>query len=438
MNNFQTILVAIFLSFFVFGVLLFSGVLKIGGDKNTTNGITGKVVVWGLLPSSEVSDLLKSLGDAKGTFNVDYVEKSKDTFQSDLIESFAKDLGPDLIILPQDMILKNTGFIYPIPYTSFSKSTFASSFIDGADILLSKDGLFGYPLLVDPLVFYYNKNMLSNQGILYPPSYWDELFNLDTKLIKKNTDGTIKEGMIALGQYNNVNHAKDILSMLLLQSNNPIVGNGDTSGYYSTIKDIGPGGASVGEAVVNFFLEFSNPSNSSYSWNSLLPSSFDMFTSDRLAFYVGYASELFKIKEVNPNLSYNVAVVPQTKGVNIKRTYGEMYSVVVSKKSKNLDSAFGVANLMIGQDFLKELSIRTSLPTASRPLLASKPDEAYMQTFFDSTIIAHSWLDPDNKATDAIFKELINNSLTNKFSTSEAVNKASGQMDLLVANDQKL
>lgn len=430
MNNFQTILVAIFLAFFVFGVLIFSGIINLG-SKGGSNAISGKITVWGTLPALEVSDLFANMGGSGSNFSVSYVEQKKETYQQDLIEAFAKNAGPDLFILPSDMVLKNNDFIYKIPYANLSEKTFKSSFIDGANIYLAKDGVMGYPILVDPLVLYYNKNILTNQSILYPPTTWDELFNLSDKLIKKDANGNISQGMIALGQYDNVNHVKDILSMLLLQSANPIVSRTDT-GYRLAIKDNALDGSSPFENIVNFFLEFSNPSNTSYSWNRSLPSSLDMFTSGKLAFYIGYSSELFNIESVNPNLSFDVAMIPQTKGANIKRTYGNFYNMFINKNSKNISGAYGVASLVNDPAFLKELSVKTSIPTAKRSLLNEKPEDPYLTTFFDSAIVANSWLDPDQAETNSIFKELIENSLSNKLSVEQAITKAYNQMDLII------
>ncbi len=434
MNNFQTILVAVFLAFFVFAVLIFSGALKFGGLTTKKDITVGNFIIWGTIPSSQVSELIESLKNSEGSLSVSYIEKKNVTYQNDLIEAFAKDSAPDLFILTPDMVLKNDNFIYKIPYTNFSEKSFKNLFIDGADIYLAKDGIVGYPLLVDPLVLYYNKDMLSNEGIVYPPSTWDELFDLSSKLIKKKSNGTIETAMIAMGEYSNVNHAKDILSTLLLQSGNPILSRSLTanSGYRISIRDNAPDNSNPFSLILNFFLEFSNPSNESYTWNKSQPNSFDMFTSGRLAFYLGYASELFKIRSVNPNLSFDVTMIPQTKGTNIKRTYGQIQTLVVSKKSKDPISAFKVSSLITAPSFIKELSIRTSLPSGNRSLLSDKPSDSYLSTFFDSAIITRSWFDPDKNITNSIFSELIENSLSNRLSTSEAINKASNQLELLI------
>ena len=430
MNNFQTILVAVFMAFFVFGVLIFSGVLKIGSSSKSSS-ITGKIVIWGTLPSSSATETIRNIGGSNASFSVDYVEKKASTYQSELIDAFAQDKGPDLFILTPDMVLKNSSFIYKIPYASLPEKVFRTNYIDGADVLLANDGVMGYPLLIDPMVLYYNKNMLSNAGLLYPPATWDELFALGDKLNKKNTDGTFSESMIALGQYDNVNHSRDILSLLLLQSGNSIMERTDV-GYRLTIKDTTTAGDYPFEQIVNFFLEFSNPSNTSYSWNRSMGNSFDMFTSGKLAFYVGYASELFKIQSVNPNLSFDVTSIPQTKGSNIKRTYGNMYNLVINKKSKNITSAFGVTNLIVVPDFLKEFGTALSLPTATRSLLNITPTEPYLGTFYNAAIVSRTWLDPDKEQTNSILRELIENSLSNKLAPGEAIDKAFNQLNLIV------
>lgn len=429
MNNFQTIFVAIFVAFFVFAVLIFSGLIKIGDTKSGT--ITGKVIIWGTFPNSVVRDTIDQITSKNKNVSVTYVKKDITTYQQDLIESFAEGNGPDLFIITPDMIVRNNNFIYKIPYASYPSKVFADSFINGASIYLDTEGVIGMPLIVDPLVLYYNKDILSNEGIVNPPQTWDELFNLNSTLTKKENNGTINRSMIALGQYDNITNANDILATLLLQNDNSIVKK-ETLGYVSTLNS-NPLNYAVSpiQAVLKFYVEFSNPSNSAYSWNKSLPSSFDMFTGGKLAFYVGRASELFNIQSVNPNLSFDVTQIPQVKDAKNKRTYGEIYAVAISKKSANVATAFQIASELSKPENASVLSIQTSLPPISRTLLAKKPENPYLYSFFNSALIARSWIDPDKNKSNLIFGELIDNILSNRLSMSEAVNKAQGQFDLL-------
>ncbi len=262
--------------------------------------------------------------------------KKESTYQQNLIEAFAQGKGPDLFILPSDMIAGNEQYVYKIPYTSYPEKTFRDSFIDGADAFLSKDGVVGFPLVVDPMVMYYNKDLFSNEGIASPPQTWDELFNLSNTLTKKKDDGTILQSMIGLGRFDNVTHSKDILATLLLQSNNPIIQRTDTGFSAVLNENVSALPVAPVEAILTFFIRFSNPSDTAYSWNRSLPNSIDMFTGGKLAMYLGRASELFTIQSINPNLSFDVTQMLQTKGTNVKRTYGRIYAIAEEYRSSGI------------------------------------------------------------------------------------------------------
>jgi multiple sugar transport system substrate-binding protein len=428
MNNFQTILTAVFVSFFVIAVLIFSGLINVGGGSSSSTGPTGKVVIWGTFDNSAgLIQVFEDMSEANKDLNITYVKKDKATYQQDLIEAFASGTGPDLFLITPDMVIQNDSFIYKIPYTSYPQKTFEDSFIDGADVYLAPDGVVGFPVVVDPIVMYYNKDILANAGIAAPPATWSSLISLSSTLTKKQDDGTVLQSMIGLGRYDNVANAKDILATLLLQDNNQIIERTAT-GYAPVLE----GDASLSaDHVMDFFTQFSDPSNPAYSWNSSLPLSTDMFTQGKLAFYLGHASELFTIQSVNPNLSFDVAPVPELDNASAERTDADIYAIAVNKKSQNLGAAFGVAGLLTAGDTASAFASAVSLPPALRSLLAVKPTDPYLFTFFNQAIISHSWLDPDPVQTDAIFNELVNNILSSNLSTSDALGKAQGELGLL-------
>jgi len=432
MSNFQTILVAIFLSFAVFAVLIFSGAIKIG-SRSGTDTLAGKVVIWGTFPPSAFSSALESVNSNNDGLSVSYAKKDSSTYQQDLIEAFANGQAPDLFVITPDMISRNDNFIYKIPYSSYPQKIFTESYIEGADIYMDGQNVLGFPIIVDPMVLYYNKDLITNEGVVYPPKSWDELFTLNGSLTKRDNAGKISQSMIALGQYDNVTNAKDILATLLIQNNNLIVKRDVDLGYVSTLNDNSKNTAvSPIESVLKFFVEFSNPSNTAYSWNRSLPSSIDMFTGGKTAFYLGRASELFNIQSTNPNLSFDVTQIPQIKNGATKRTYGEIYAIAINKKSSNLTSAFGVASALSKGKDAENLSIASSLPPASRALLAVRPESPYLFTFFNSALISRSWLDPDKNKSDLIFKELVENILSNNLSMRDAIGKAQSQFELLL------
>ena len=420
MNNFQTILVSVFLAIFAFAVLIFSGLLDIGNKIGKNKEPVGKIIVWGTVPSTDISKAFLDITTANREVEISYLQKDPDSYQADLVEAFARDNGPDLFIITSSMVLRNDSFIYKIPYTAYPKKTFIDNFIDGASIYAGTDSITALPFAVDPMVVYYNKDIMTNQGIAKQPNYWNELFELSSQLTQKKDDGTINQSMIALGRYDNVKHAKDIISTLLLQNNNPII-QLYSDRYRTSISLKEPNSEkSIAEEALSFYTEFSNPNYKAYSWNRSMPNSLDAFTSGKLAFYLGRASELFYIQEVNPNLSFDVKEMFQTPDTN-RRTYGDIYAMAINKKSKNIDLSVYIARLVSEGEYAEKMSQAISLPPVSRTVLASKPKDTYMYTFYNSALISRSWFDPDSKKTNDIFNEMFDSILSNKLNISSAL-----------------
>ena len=86
-----------------------------------------------------------------------------------------------------------------------------------------------------------------------------------------------------------------------------------------------------------------------------------------------------------------------------------------------------IAGLLTTGDNASNFAKAVSLPPVSRTLLAVKPTDPYLSTFYNSAIISKSWIDPSSVDSDAIFGELIQNILSNKLSVGDSINKAQSQ-----------
>ena len=137
-------------------------------------------------------------------------------------------------------------------------------------------------------------------------------------------------------------------------------------------------------------------------------------------------------KLINPNLSFNVNDILQTKNAINKRTYGDIYAIAINKKSKNLSLAIRVANLLSSNSVVKNFSDALSLPPALKSLLSKKPTNPYMYTFYNSAIFTRSWVDPNTTTTNRIFNELFNNIFSNTLNTDAAINKARSEFNLMI------
>jgi ABC-type glycerol-3-phosphate transport system substrate-binding protein len=430
MSNFQIILTAVFIAFVIFAVMIFSGAIPIGNKKTADNGgATGKVVLWGTIKKESISSLLDVFNGQNKTFTVAYVAKNPLTFDRELIEALASGVGPDMILLPNDLIIRYANKLFPIPYTNIPEATFRATYAGEGDLYLGSKGILGLPLTIDPIVMYYNQSLFEGAGIAKPPETWDDIAGISALLTKKDSDLSISQSTVALGEFDNVNHAKEIISMLLLQFGNPIVSRKDAV-LSSTLGVFNDSGQNPAVRVLDFYTAFSNPTDKTYySWNKGLPNAREQFIAGKLAIYFGYASELFTIQSKNPNLAFNVAKVPQLKNAQTKITYGAMNSLAILKTSKNPTTAYIATTMMSGADFASKLAVNLSLPPARRDLLANKPqNNAYVPIFFDSALIARGWLDPMADVSTTIFRELISNIKSGRLSTQDSLGKADGQL----------
>ena len=110
-GNFQLIILIVFIVAAIVGILVFSGAIPIGKD---IEGSLGTVTLWGTMPSQNISPALKDFNDANQTFVVNYVQKSPDTFDQDLLEALAS--GWDLTCFFCLTVLLSTMLIKFLPF----------------------------------------------------------------------------------------------------------------------------------------------------------------------------------------------------------------------------------------------------------------------------------------------------------------------------------
>jgi len=425
-SKFQIAILGIFGVFILIGVLIFA-FGKIGGG-----GPVVPLLVWGTMPSLEFSEVLSATGlDKNESVKISYTQKSKDNFDIEFLEALASGAGPDLFFLSSDSLYKYKDRVFVVPFSSFGEGDFTNSFTEGAEIFLTEAGVSGFPVLIDPLVMYWNRDIFNSAGLVAPPKFWDEIYDLAGSLTRKDSSSELIESAVALGEYGNINNAFEILSTLIMQAGNQITERVSGGGIQVVLNQKFNLPTSPAEQALSFYTGFSNSDKTFYSWNRSLPRSKDHFLSGDLAIYFGLASELFELRDKNPNLNFDVTVLPQTKEVGKSIVYGKVEAIMLNKQSPNLPSAFLLARALSGDFAVSALSKITSLPVARRDLLKDRPERAYMEVFFKSAIISIPWLNPDMSSTKLIFKDMIESVTGGRMRPSEAVNRAQIELNAL-------
>jgi multiple sugar transport system substrate-binding protein len=416
MNSFQTIVLGIFGFFIIAGLLVIATVKARGGDARV------EISIWGSAPSAEMDDLRERFFSKNDLLGVSYRSIPAESFDQELLEALAAGRGPDLLLLPAELLLRYRDKLAFIPYANYSARQFRDTFVQEGDLFLLPNGIAALPFSLDPLVMYWNRDFLDEAGIAAPPKYWDEFLLLANNLTLKDGLGNISRSAVALGEYRNIASAKELLSALFLQSGNPIVAPDSSGVFRASLSQPSAAG------VLDFYTEFANPLKPVYSWNRSLPHSTSAFLSSKLAVYFGFGSEYSALRKGNPNLNFDVAVLPRPRNATVGLTYGRLTGVAMLRSSRNPASALQVAYTLASPKVAARHREQSGLPPVQRGLLAAKPTDPFGAVAYDSAARARGFLDPNPRVTAEAFKQMVETVTSGKERSGEALGRANSQL----------
>lgn len=405
MKTFNLVILGIFGLFIVGGVIaLATFSASRGGDE-----VPAEAVVWGTLSATLVNAAVQEFNqDNDNMLTVTYREIASDRFDTELAESLAAGQGPDAVIVSQAQLVRHQDKLYPIPFESYPERTFIDTFSDGSQIFLTHDAVLAFPIMIDPLVMYWNRTLFTNARIATPPTYWDELLDLGEQLTVRDAALNITQSVIALGEYRNITNAKALLATLIMQAGDPLTLR-DGSNRVSVVlgENFGLPEAPA-DSALRFYTEFANPVKPAYSWNRGLSASRDMFIRGDVALYAGFASELFDLQERNPNLNFDMTPIPQIRESTLATTFGNIYGIGLIKQSNNVAGAYRVATILSNSDMSARMANVFSLAPAQRSLLARPTTtDRYQSIIYSEALIARGFLDPNPRESDTVFQTLV-------------------------------
>lgn len=412
----------------IFGLFIFGSLILFATLRGSSKDELPSIVIWGTIAEGRFNSVLAAYNeDKKKPINVSYEMKRAEDFDSELVEALANSAGPDAIIVSQDMVMRHQNKIYPIPYESFSQRALKDTFVQEAELFATSQGILGFPFMVDPLVMYWNRDLFSSAGIATAPETWNEFYTLPQKLTKRDQAGNIIQSAVALGEFSNILNAKDILSALFLQVSIPITYRAENT-LAVALNDSKNGG----ESVLRFYTEFANPIKEAYSWNRTLQNSQQTFLRGDVAVYFGFASEYFSLRNKNPNLNFDMAVLPQLKDTKVKTTYGNVYAFSMLKSTKNPIGTFQVLSYLFGKEFGELWLKDDTVAPARRDLLSEEPTNPIVAVAYRSALISRGWLDPNRAESVKVFKSMVERVTSGQARIGEALTAASQELQSLV------
>lgn len=418
------------LGFGILGLLALGLLATYKPPADTTKVALGAVEIWGTLPEDAFYATLKPLLETQPSYAaISYTEKDPSTFDSEVLNALAEDRGPDLLLLPHEALVSYRSKIQPIPFENFPARDFKNLYIDGAEIWAMSDGVYGYPLAIDPLVMYWNRDILSSKNVLNAPKTWEAIVNdIVPTFVERDFNRNITLSPVAFGEYRNVTNAAEIISMLTIQGGSSLVSEGSEGRYIMGLNQTPDKSRAPLEAAATFYTNFASPSNPLYSWNRARPIDRDAFLSEDLILYFGKGSEARGIAAQNPNLNFDIAEVPQGAAATVRRTYGTFYGLSLLKSSDNKSGAYLAMQLIGGADFSKAMADYLDMAPVYRSSLSAGSADTYGRIIYTTAVVARGWLSPAPTKVDAILAEMVEDILANRRRPGDAAGDAVGRM----------
>lgn len=418
MNRAQLILIGAVGVLVLIVFLVLFGVIP-GLQPATPKKIT--LTVWGLEDVEPWQALAVRFTGQYPNMALLYVKKNPATYEQELLNALAAGSGPDVFLLKNGQIQKYKDKIFPLPrgVFTFQARDFQNRFFDAAsrDLIDKEGNILGFPVAVDPLALFYNRDALNAANISSPPATWDALVEATKRLTRLSEVGAIVRAGIALGTSANVEHATDILGALMIQSGVELVDR------QTLVSDLLSGETRFGSedpavAALRFYTSFADPSLRTYSWSAFFPDSLDAFAQGMAAMMIGYASDVPRIQKKNPHLSFGVSRFPQTNGRD--SVYVGRFSLgAVSRQSQHSYDAWRLLFWLSGRENAKFLAGSFGLAPARRDLVNEVPDKEYASVFYEQVLAGRTWLIPDEAIVQQLFQEAID-SVVNRAATPEA------------------
>jgi ABC-type glycerol-3-phosphate transport system substrate-binding protein len=416
----------------VFALLAFVALFIIATFSGNTTQAVGSVTIWGPLSEGVMNPVIQEVQVSSNELrDTEYVFVPEDELIPQLVEAIATGTGPDMVLFPASAFIAHQDKLIPIPYRTISRRTFQDTFIESGEVFLRDEGVFGIPFYIDPYVLYWNRTLFSEAGVARAPRYWDEVADIAPRLSKKTEAGTLLQSAIALGEWDNVRGAKDILVSLITGLGGSVVDDASNGALVATLSRRGSGNVLASESALRFYTEFADPNQTVFSWNRAQPDNRDAFVGGLLAMYLGRASELRSIRESNPNLNFDIAPYPYARDGSVT-VPAHVYALAIPRGSRNPNGAVLVAQILSASGAQNTLKTETGLPSVRRDELALAPDNPYESIFRDAALNGHIFKDPDAEETDRILKRMVESVTSGRARLSEAIFNAQSELERVV------
>ena len=308
-----------------------------------------------------------------------------------------------------------------------------NNFIDtvSKDVIIGSD-VYGLPLGVDTLVLYYNRAMLNQVNIPFPPATWTEFKDQVKLLTIQNSNGKIVQSGTSLGGSRNINRAPDVLATLMMQNGTQMTSQGSVTFNQMPVNaqneedQIMPG-----RDALRFYTDFASPAKEIYTWNEDMPEALDAFANQQVAFFFGYSYHLPLIRSLGADIDLGITKLPQINTDASQTNTANYWMESVTNQSAHKNEAWAFINFATSEQNVTSFLSSANKPTALRALISSQIANQDMAPFANQLLTAKTWYHGrDALAMEEAMRVMIEDVVKGTKLPTEAINEAVTSINL--------
>lgn len=415
--------------------------------KTKTVAKTKVLTIWDYKDEKAAYDPVISNFQTENNIKVNYVVKSPSSYLSDTVDAIAAGNGPDVWIVPNDVMPQYHDKMVPMPKgllaNSEQKKDDLEVFNDTYPKVVVGDNVFnnqiyGTPIAIDTLKLFMNsslafqalqdyrlKNPNANtdqiQNLLsYGPKNWDDFVQI-VRFFSPKTNSKFTFSTVALGTTDNISTYNDLLSIIMMQNGAKMTSDDLGTALFNTSTNLFGTVGYPGTKALSFYTSFADPKSPNYSWNSSMESDVRVLAEGKTSMIFGYNSTLKAVHNITPNLSIQTFDIPQVKETANPINFARYTTLTVAKSSANTNLAWKFISEATGNNF------------SGAYLSISNQDTAKISNYSsdNSVLTAQNWYNPDTIKVKQILKSAIDQVVTGG-DAQTAMDGAAGQITTLL------
>ena len=418
--------------YYIAPVVIVAAIIVIFWGMKSSSLSSAKIIFWGFENKTSYDNIFVDFKLAYPNIEIEYEQKSPETYEKDLLSAMAAGQGPDIFPMKHTWLPRYQDKISPLPAKLMPLKDYYDTFVDvAAQDLIADGNIYGVPWYVDTLALYWNKDFFNTVGIAQTPKNWDEFVEDVQKITIKDENSNISRAGAAIGANSNVNNSTDILALLMMQSGAKMT---ESKSEATFNREIVAGGDRFkpGRDALEFYVNFSNPQYKTYTWNNRMGNSLESFIQGKTAMIFDYSSAAATISKNAPYLNFSIAPMPQVKDTNVAITYADYWAESVWLNSKNAEAAWTFILWMAGQENQKKYLDIIKKPASRRDVIPLQADDQILGVFAKQSLSARSWYQVDETAIKEIFGQMIDSVFYSQATVDDAVERAAVQVSSLM------